>query len=235
MPKKASKISKSLIVIGQDMVVEFPKLLTPKVIENPIEPVVNFLQGVATRGISRFLEDYRQQKDAGKVKTEGFFTDKPEASFIDLLKFIGHEVPDEERMKALKSIFFYGTRKDATEQDEILAYEFLQTAKRLSGTEILILKANFEISNGQISETVPRHALPNANDHRSTWRKVIAKQMGYGDMDSVVTKYEHNLESLGLISPRLEMDRLQAQFEATQKLRLTEMDYKFCEFITNYK
>jgi hypothetical protein len=215
MPKKASKISKSLIVIGQDMVVEFPKLLTPKVIENPIEPVVNFLQGVATRGISRFLEDYRQQKDAGK--------------------FIGHEVPDEERMKALKSIFFYGTRKDATEQDEILAYEFLQTAKRLSGTEILILKANFEISNGQISETVPRHALPNANDHRSTWRKVIAKQMGYGDMDSVVTKYEHNLESLGLISPRLEMDRLQAQFEATQKLRLTEMGYKFCEFITNYK
>lgn len=217
--------------IGQDIVIEFPKLLTPKIIDNPIEPVVSFLQGVATRGISRFLEDFRRAKEEGKVKVEGFFTDKPEASFIDLLKFLGHEVPDEERMKALKSIFFYGIRKDATEHDEILAYEFLQTAKRLSGTEILILKANYEIAKGKTIQGITSDALLNARDHRSTWRVVIARQMGYEGMESMVIKYEPNLESLGLISPRHDMDRLQGQFEMTQNLRLTGMGVKFCEFI----
>src|SRR3989344_7070425 len=233
MTKKISKIAKSLIVIGRDMSIELPKLLTPKVIENPIEPVVNFLQGLATRGISRLLEDYRQKKDAGKVKTEGFITDKPVASFVDLLKFIGQDIPDEERLKALKSIFFYGIRTEATEQDEILAYEFLQTAKRLSGTEILILRANYEIAKGKVAQGITSDALSNAKDHRSTWRVVVARQMGYEGMEAMVIEYEPNLESLGLISPRHEMDRLQGQFEMTQNLRLTGMGVKFCEFITS--
>ena len=59
--------------------------------------------------------------------------------------------------------------------------------------------------------------------------------MGYGNLDSIVEKYEENLEVLGLIAPRIDIERSRNTFNPTQHFRLTEMGYKFCEFITNFK
>ena len=59
--------------------------------------------------------------------------------------------------------------------------------------------------------------------------------MGYGDFDAIVGKYESNLETLGLISRRAEDNRFAKDFEPTQKYRLTEFGYKFCEFMTRYE
>ncbi len=233
--KKPGGIKNNLIQLAQDFAIEFPKILDPAIINDPIIPLTKILQNLATRTISRFLSDYRSQKELNKVKTKSFVTNKPKASLIDLIKFIGKEIPDEDRMKILKSIFFSGISKNATEQDEIFAYEFLQTAKRLNATEILILKANFEIAQNKFSEAVLKQGIEHGKRGRKAWRRVIAQQMGYGDMDSVVLKYENNLESLGLISSRYEMDRLQHEFEPTLKFRLTEMGYKFCEFMTQYE
>jgi hypothetical protein len=58
--------------------------------------------------------------------------------------------------------------------------------------------------------------------------------MGYGELSSIVSKYEYNLESLGLFSPRHEMDRLQGEFESPANNRLTEMGLKFCEFVLSF-
>lgn len=234
MKSKPKKIKTSLVSIGTDIAVEFPKLLDPNIIDNPIIPITKFLQSAATRMISRFLNEYQDRKNKDEVKSDSFLTDRPISSFIDLIKFVGREIPDEERVKVIKSIFFYGASKNATEQDEILAFEFLQTAKKLSGTEILILKANFELALGKIAEAVSKENLGNAQGKRSVWKRVVAKQMGYGELHAMVTKYERNLESLGLISPRGDDTRFPDEFEPTQKYRLTEMGYKFCEFMTKY-
>lgn len=235
MNSNPKKIKTSLVSIGADIAVEFPKLLDPNIIDNPIIPITKFLQSAATRMISRFLNEYQDRKNKNEVKSDSFLTDRPISSFIDLIKFVGQEIPDEERMKAIKSIFFYGVNKNATEQDEILAFEFLQTAKKLSGTEILILKANFELVLGKIADAVSKENLGDAQRNRSVWKRVVAKQMGYGELHAMVTKYERNLESLGLISPRSDDTRFSDTFEPTQKYRLTEMGYKFCEFMTKYE
>lgn len=182
--------------------------------------------------LGREMEKYRNE---GKIKEDYFATHKSRASLYELLKFLDEEVPDEELFTAIKSIFLTGISKDATQHDEALAYEFLQTAKKLSGTEILILKANFELVVGNIANAVPREGLGNAQSKRSAWKMVIAAQMGYGDLHAIVTKYERNLESLVLISPRGDDTRFHDVFETTQKYRLTEMGYKFCEFMTRYK
>lgn len=237
MNSKLKNIKTSLVSLGKDIAIDFPKLLDPEIINNPLAPLVQLFQSVASRTISRFLEEYRSRKNKGEVKNESFLTDKPESSFIDIIRFIGQKMPDEERMKAIKSIFFYGVSKNATEQDEVLAFEFLQTAKKLSSMEILILKANFELVLGKFANDVSKvfgESLRNPQNKRSVWKKVIAKQMGYGEHEAIVTKYERNLESLGLISFRCEDTRFSDDFEPTQKYRLTETGYKFCEFITKY-
>ncbi len=190
------------------------------------------IKGSLITQLGREIEKYQEE---GRIKVDYFATHKNRASLYELLKFLDEEVPDEELFTAIKSVFFSGIGVDSTEHDEALVYEFLQTAKKLSGTEILILKAAYDISNGRKPNDIVQGALDNARDHRPTWRKCISKQMGYGDLDAVVFKYEENLESLGLISPRVVIDRLQSNYEPTQHFRLTEMGYKFCEFITNYE
>lgn len=192
--------------------------------------VQSVIQGNLLTQLGREIKKYREE---GKIKEDYFSTHKNRASLYELLKFLDEEVPDEELFVAIKSIFLSSISKKATKDDEMLAYEFLKTAKKLSGTEVLILKANFEIARDK--ESIPDRASVMGIRVRSAWRKVIARQMGYRDLDSIVLKYERNLESLGLIAPRGELDRLQSSFELTLKFRLTETGYKFCEFMTNYQ
>lgn len=191
------------------------------------------IKGNLLTQLGRELKKYGKE---GKIKEDYFATHKTRASLYELLKFLDEEVPDEELFRAIKSIFFSGISIKATEQDEALSYEFLQTAKQLSGTEILILKANFDIAEGRASDDVEirlrQLSLPYM---RSSWRQIISVQMRYGEFDSVVSKYEINLEMSGLISRRQEDNRFSSDFEPTKKFRLTEFGYKFCQFMTNYK
>lgn len=179
------------------------------------------------REINKYIED-------GKIKENYFSTNLNQQTLYELLKFIDTDVPDKERFKAIKSIFFFSVSVESNEKDEVLAYEFLQTAKKLSSTEILILKANFEIVLGKFPADLDKEILRNAQSKRSVWKMIMAKQMGYGELHDIITKYETNLESLGLISPRCADARFSDDFEPTKKYRLTEMGYKFCEFMMKY-
>lgn len=195
--------------------------------------IQSIFKGSLLTQFGRELNNFRKN---GLIKEDYFATHKQQATLVEFLNFIdGEETPDEERFRAMKSIFFYSISKKASEDDEFWAYEFLQTAKKLSGTEILILKANFDLATGNISKSVPNAHLGSAQSKRSVWKRVIAAQMGYEERHAIVTKYEENLESLGLISPRGEDTRFHNEFEPTQKYRLTEVGYKFCEFITKYE
>ena len=187
--------------------------------------------------LTQLGREIEQYQNAGKIKEDYFATNKQRATLFEFLKFLDEEVPDEELFRAMKSIFFSGVDVNAKEIDEYLSYEFMNTAKKISGTEILILKANFEIINKkstpEVKDRVQKLSVPYS---RSAWRKIIATQMGYKDIDTIVFKYEKNLESLGLISPRNDDTRFQSDFEpvSAHRYRLTEMGCKFCEFIINY-
>lgn len=190
------------------------------------------IKGNLLTQLGKEIERYQEE---GKIKEDYFATHKSRASLYELLKFLDEKVPDEELFSAIKSIFFSGVSSNASEQDEVLAYEFLQTAKNLTGTEVLILRANIDLMHGKKSSSITEEQLKVARSDRATWRRIIARQMGYGDMSSIVAKYEMNLELHGLISPRADNPSFQSDFLPTQNLRLTEMGLKFCEFITNYE
>jgi len=188
------------------------------------------IKGDLLTQLGREMEKYRNE---GKIKEDYFASRKNRATLFELLQFLDEEIPDDDLFRALKSIFFCGISVGATNNDEVLAYEFLKTAKKLSGTEILILRASFEIAQKKFLQDVSESELALGVDQRNMWRKVIAKQMGYESLDSIVFKYEENLEILGLIQPRFTEINL-ARFAKTPYFRLTNTGYKFCEFIMSY-
>lgn len=184
------------------------------------------IKGSLLTQLGRELEKYR---DEGKIKEDFLSTYKNRMSFYELLKFIDEEVPDEERFRAIKSIFFTSISKDAKEHEEKLAYELMQICKRLSSGDLLVLKAAYDIVNGCLAPSMP--AINDREKNANDWLNLIAQQIGHS-LPSLVEVHEKNLTELKLISDRTLSDRSGVQ--PTQHFRLTTLGYKFCEFITKY-
>ncbi len=179
--------------------------------------------------------EFEYYSNKGKIKEDYLTTDKNRISLHELLKFIDEDVPDEIRFNAMKSIFLTSVSKKATKKDEELAYEFMQICKKLSSSEILILKAAFDICNGNIRKKVLKSCLDITQ--AESWFKEIAKQIGHG-ISGLVEQREDHLVNLKLITKRNQPPNSsisQDTFRKSEYFRLTQLGYKLCEFITKYK
>jgi len=175
-------------------------------------------------------KELKEYIEKGKIKENYYATNKNQASLCELLELIDEEIPDEERFKAMKSIFFTSVSRDISEKDEELAYELMQICKKLTSGEILVLKAVYDIINNRFAPNMSSFDLE--TESASTWLDIIASQIGH-NMSSLVEIYEQKLIDLKLISDRVYSDR--SGIGKTPNFRLTQLGYKLCEFITKYK
>ncbi len=189
------------------------------------------LKGKLLTQIGRELKEYQKK---GKIKEDYFATNKNQASLYELLKFVDDEVPDEERFKAMKSIFFSSISKEATEEDEELAYLLMQVCKQLTSADVLILKAAYEIINGK---KILEEGVIHTEDNAIKWFEIIAKQIGH-NVPGLVEGREDKLTELKLITPRIKKPSSyvlpMTTFERNNDFRLTLLGKKLCEFITRY-
>ena len=175
--------------------------------------------------LGREIEEYRKK---GEIKENYYSTNKNQFSLREMLKFIDEEVPDEERFKAMKSIFLTSVSKDASGKDEELAYEFMQICKRLSSGDLLVLKAAYDKKNGN---TNLKRSIDDVRQ-ATEWCHLISLQIGHG-IPSLAEAYEEKLIELKLIGDRRHSDR--SGFTEEKNFRLTGLGYKLCEFIVKYK
>ncbi|MFA6295169.1 MAG: hypothetical protein WC666_01955 [Candidatus Paceibacterota bacterium] len=235
MKKQQIKVG-SLIQTGTEIAPFMLPLLDPQIVSDPQTLIVKVAQSIGTYFISKFTGAYSEKIKSKEIKSKDYFTEKPMLSFVELLRMINDGNIDKERFNAIKSIFFYGISINSVEKDEFWSYEFIQTIKKISSTEVLILRAAYEIAENKSNTEVLKRLENKSNPQmRSGWRNTISLQMNLGGGDSIVLKYEENLEKLGLISPRHEDDRFSTEFTPTSKCRLTDMGYMFCRFITRYE
>lgn len=166
----------------------------------------------------------------GKIKEDFLSDHKNQQSLYDLLKFIDEATPDEERFNAVKSLFLKSLSEDTSEEERIIAYQFMKLSKELDSDSLLILKAAFDIYSNKSALSVTLG--PNDLDTKSAhiWLTHISKQIGHGIL-SLVELHEEQLMQLKLISPRIHPDG--SGIEKTKYFRLTDLGYKFCEFIYN--
>ena len=168
----------------------------------------------------------------GKIKEDFLNNPQNEQALCELLEFIDECTPDEERFKAMKSLFLCSVYTENAGDDQILAWQFMKLCKQLDSGDLLILKAAFDIYHRRISKKVCSD--PNkyniADNVTSRWLAAIANQIGHG-IQALVEVSEEKLIRLKLIGPKIS----DLRFSERKKFRLTDLGYKLCEFIYNFE
>lgn len=211
-------------------------LFDPEIASNPLSVIAKAGQAIATHFLAKFSSEYKTKVDKCELKSKDFTTEKPALIFTDLLKTIDEGRIDEERFKAMKSIFYIATEKNAGREQEEMTYRLFQIAKQLSSEEIFILSANYNVVKGT-SKPTQKGIEWGATRDIGYWAQIIAEQIGH-NLPEIVMQYEEHLIGLKLISDRhypIEKTRVTQHFEATSYFRLTVLGYRLCEFITKYE
>jgi hypothetical protein len=185
--------------------------------------------------IKQLGKELKQYIEKGKIKEDYFATNKDKASLYELLKFIDEEVPDEERFKAMKSIFFMSISNDIQKGQQELVYELMHICKQLNAGDILVLKSVYDIFK-ESAERGKAYITPNTqidltNNSASYWLDIISKKIGH-KIPTLIEKHEAVLMGLGLLSPRTLPDK--SGIVASPRFRLTELGWEMIDFITKY-
>jgi len=185
--------------------------------------------------LTQLGREFQYYINKGKIKEDYLATDKNRMSLNELLKFVDEDVPDEIRFNAMKSIFLTSVSKKSTRMDEELAYQFMQICKKLSSGEILVLKAAFDICNGNIRKGMLKPDL--SITRADLWFDAIANQISHGT-PGLVEHHEEHLITLKLIAKRSQppnFSTTQDTFIRSGHFRLTPLGHRLCEFITKYE
>ena len=163
--------------------------------------------------VAREIEELRKK---GKIR-EDFADQKYGAkTWVELFTIIDEESPDEDRLDALKAMFFSVNRITADDAERVLQYQLFQIAKKLNSNDLIVLKAVYE------SPEV------NSQSNLRDWMQAVSHHLGHS-LSALVELGEVNLVESRLLAPRLEPDRLRV----TQN-RLTDLGKKFCDTIKWY-
>jgi len=168
--------------------------------------------GVELRAL---MEKGRINEDYAKTKY-GF------KSLVELLDFIDSEVPDEDRLNAVKAMFLALNSVDAKEGEELLNYQLLQIAKRLSSSQLLVLAACFEL--------VQRADKLRPQADAREWFAAIAAHCGHKVL-GLVEQADRALVDLLLLTPRAFSD---GSAISRVNWRLTDLGMIFCERLRKY-
>jgi hypothetical protein len=185
----------------------------------------NLVQAVIKRNILTQLErEIREYQEKGKIKEDYFATNKQQATLLDLLKFIDSDIPDEEVLNAMKSIFFTVISSDSGKKEEEIGYQLLQICKKLNSMDILVIRACYKI----YKKNDPKYAKIHSY---SEWEKIISRVIGY-NLPELVSISSDKLEKLNLLSDKTYSD--QSGIKKGENFRLKKLGIKLCEYISGW-
>ncbi len=188
------------------------------------------------RVFEQFAKEFKELRDKGKIPDD--FAEKKNGynSWVELLTILDEETPDEERLEALKAMFFAVNKIGLQDVHRILNYQLFQIAKKLSSGELLLLKAlDSACRNGVLPSFDQRVNL-------DLWAMKVAGHMGHG-LSFLVIRDSIALEEQGLINTREEEPGIRSTAPRgggnyvvnARNARLTDLGYKFCENIKDYQ
>lgn len=145
-------------------------------------------------------------------------------SWVDLLKIIDDEAPDEDRLEALKAMFYASNKVNLNDVERIVGYQLFQIAKSLSSNHLMVLRAAYRLmQNGTRVSNLG--ASPSYRD----WSNVVAEFSGHY-IANLVEHADPLLVQNQLFHARIPPDLLRVVAN-----RLTELGVAFCKNIDTYK
>jgi len=174
--------------------------------------------------LTQFGREINYFRERGKIRND-FAKDKYGfQSWVELISIIDSEAPDEDRLKAMKATFFAINQINQSDGEKIAAYQLFRIAKRLTSGQILILKAAYELSEGN---TFPRGAM-----NTDVWLRKIAEHLGHG-LVSLIEHEDKALTDYHLLNRR-SVDGPGSGTDGTNA-RLTDLGLKLCGIIDDYE
>lgn len=176
-------------------------------------------------------QEIKELRDKGKIPED--FAEKRYGfkSWVDLLKTIDEEAPDEDKLEALKAMFYGVNKVNVQDKEQVFNYQLFQIAKRLTSGELLTMHAIYKLHRSG------RCAAPMTERLRD-WATKVSQFADHGSVDFVM-RHEHSLEREGLITEQLQTGSApyvrQEQNVWNKDGRITEIGVRFCENIQTYK
>jgi hypothetical protein len=169
--------------------------------------------------VSREIRDLRTK---GRLADD--FAEKKYAfnTWVELFEVIDAETPDEDRLEALKAMFYSVNKINASDGERIANYQLFQIAKNLASGQLLLLKASEERFRSPDFKPVT-----SARD----WLLVISKRLGH-EVLGLIERDERVLMQNGLLTARQWGDESGVTDAGG---RLTDLAHKFYENIEQYR
>jgi hypothetical protein len=190
--------------------------------------VQGILKGKLFQQVSREIKELR---DKGKIEDD--FAEKKYGfkSWVELLKVIDEEAPDEDKLEALKAMFYGVNKVGVQDSERMLNYGLFQITKTLTSGQLLLLKTAYGAYNtGQF-----------ANSQRALltgWAQQMADGLGH-KVSGIVMRDQVPLVDQGLLSPRIDMTvgshQQNQHWIDTKDARLTDLGIRFCKNVDTYQ
>src|SRR5258708_6599263 len=103
--------------------------------------VQSLLKGKLFPQLAREIKELREK---GKILSDYAEKKNGFQSWVELLRIIDEETPDEEKLDALKAMFYAVNKIGIEDSERILNYQLFQIAKKLSSGQLLLLKVVYE-------------------------------------------------------------------------------------------
>jgi len=147
----------------------------------------------------QFARELKYLREKGKIADD--FREKKYGakSWVELLTILDDETPDENRLDALKAMFYSVNKINAADGERIANYQLFQIAKKLTSGQLLYLKASYEclttrdFTLGQMAET-------------RRWLSKIGNKLGH-DVIGLLEQDDTALISHGLLTERYYPDK----------------------------
>jgi hypothetical protein len=174
------------------------------------------------RALEQFANEIKGFREKGKIPDD--WAEKPQGfqTWVELLRLIDEESPDEERLEALKAMFFAVNKVNATDGQKIVAYQLFQIAKKLNSNELLVMKAVYALFH---KESQFR------NNHFRDWAHAVSSSLGHSVL-ALIEIADKALVDNQLLSPRQMSDNSGI---SSTNCRLTELGIEFCNNIERYQ
>lgn len=163
-------------------------------------------------------------REKGRIKDDYPGTEQFQACFQELLDCLDRDSPDKIRFDFVKSVFLAAAMETRTDKDSILPQQLTSLARKLTGGEILVLAATYEISKLQSDAT--------ARTSAGEWLAAIAQKSGLKH-NHLVELHEDGLIEKKLLTRRQHADR--SGVTPGKHYRLTDLGVSLCDFVSTYE
>jgi hypothetical protein len=185
------------------------------------------LKGKLYQQVSREIKALR---DGGKIPDD-FADDKKykygAKSWVDLLKAIDEDPPDADLLDALMAMFYGANKVNATDAQKMLSYQLFHIAKRLTSSELLLLRT--------LHDAHERHDYKNESMALNNWAQKIARLQGH-NLTALVLKDERALVEQELITGYYDASVMRMnQSIGEHNARLSDLGIAFCQNIETYR